>query len=47
VRTAGEQHDVGADTRQPCPDVTPNGARPSDDDFHEAFCEYTRATAPR
>ena len=37
MRTAREQHDVGARLRQLRADVAADGARAGDDDLHEAF----------
>ena len=47
MRTAREQHDVGARLRQLRADVAADGARAGDRDSHDAFFEYAFATTPR
>ena len=47
MRAACEQHDVGANPREPRADVSADRAGARDDDPHEASCEYASATIRR
>ena len=47
MRAACEQHDVGANPREPRADVSADRAGAGDDDPHEASCEYASATIRR
>ena len=47
MRSAREQHDVGAGLREPRADVAADRAGSGDDDSHDGFCRYAFATTPR